>query len=100
MAAGPYTGGPTTLASSLDYDQTAWELKAYYALRPQLYFDAVADVKTTDQSYVGSAVTFTIQSDLAAASTALNESVDVTPVAMADSQVTLTLAEYGNAIQI
>jgi len=100
MAAGPYTGGPTTVASSLDYDQTAWELKAYYALRPQLYFDAVSDVKTTDQSYVGSAVTFTIQSDLAAASTALNESTDVTPVAMADSQVTLTLAEYGNAIQL
>jgi len=100
MAAGPYTGGPTTVASSLDYDQTAWELKAYFALRYELYFDAVADVKTTDQSYVGSAVTFTIQSDLAAASTALNESIDVTPAALADSQVTLTLAEYGNAVQI
>lgn len=100
MAAGPYTGGPTTVASSLDYDQTAWELKAYYALRPQLYFNAVADVKTTDASYVGAAVTFTIQSDLAFATTALNESTDVTPVALADTQVTLTLAEYGNALQI
>jgi N4-gp56 family major capsid protein len=98
--AGPYTGGPTTVASSLDYDQTAWELKAYYALRPELYFDDVADVQTTDQSYNGAAVTFTIQSDLAIASTALNESTDVVPVAMADSQVTLTLAEYGNALQI
>ncbi len=88
-----------TVASNLDYDQTAWELKAYFALRPELYFDAVADVKPTNLSYAGSAVTFTIQSDIAAQTTALNESTDVTPVSLADSQVTLTLAEYGAAVQ-
>src|SRR5205823_332009 len=46
----------------------------------------------------GSAVKFTIMNDLAFATTALNESTDVTPVAISDSQVTVTLAEYGNAV--
>jgi N4-gp56 family major capsid protein len=43
-------------------------------------------------------VVFTIQADLAVASTTLNESVDVDAVALSDSQVTLTLAEYGSAV--
>jgi N4-gp56 family major capsid protein len=88
-----------TISTSLDYDQSAYEKLAYFALRPQLYFDSCADVKPTNQSMVGSAVVFTIQNDLAVASTAINESTDVTPVALSDSQVTLTLAEYGNAVQ-
>lgn len=71
---------------------------AYFALRPELYFDAVADVQPTKQSMPGSAVVFTIQNDLGVASTALNESTDVSAVALSSSQVTLTLAEYGNAV--
>jgi N4-gp56 family major capsid protein len=46
----------------------------------------------------GSSVTFTIFSDLAAATSTLSETVDVDPVAMSDSQVTVTLAEYGNTV--
>lgn len=88
-----------TKAGDLDYDQAAWEKLAYFALRPELYFDKVADVKPTNLSAVGSSVTFTIQSDMAAQTTALNESTDVTPVTLADSQTTLTLAEYGAAVQ-
>lgn len=52
----------------------------------------------TRQAMPGSAVVFTLVDDLSIASTALNESVDVDSVALANSQVTLTLAEYGNAI--
>jgi len=63
-----------------------------------LYFDAVADVKPSNQSMPGATVQFTIQSDLAIASTTLSESVDVSAVAMSDSVVTLTLGEYGNAV--
>lgn len=88
-----YTGG-----SALDYDQAAYNLAVYYALRPELYFDDVATVKPTSQSMNGSSVIFTIQSDLSAATTALSESTDVSAVAMADTQATVTLAEYGNAI--
>lgn len=88
-----YTGQAT-----LDYSKTAYDRLAYFALRPELYFDAAADVKPTNQSMPGSAVIFSVQSDLAVASAALSESSDVSAVALADTQVTLTLAEYGNAI--
>lgn len=88
-----------TTTGSLDFDQTMWDRGMYYALRPQLYFDMFADVKATNAAPdQGAALTFTLVNDLAVASTALNESVDVDAVAMSDSQVTLTLAEYGNAV--
>ena len=87
-----------TTAGAVDWDQTAWELRAYYALRPELYYDAVADVQPTNQSMVGNAVKFVIQSDLATQSSSINESTDVTPLVLADTTVTLTLAEYGAAV--
>jgi N4-gp56 family major capsid protein len=87
-----------TAQGSTDFAKTAYDLMAYFALRPQLYFDAVADVKPTNQSQAGSAVQFTITNDLAFATTPLNESTDLTPVALSDSTVSLTLAEYGNAV--
>jgi N4-gp56 family major capsid protein len=85
--------------AALSVDQTAYDRFLYYALRSRLVFDGVASVKPTAQAMPGSAVKFTLVSDLSVASTALNESTDVTPAAMSDSQVTLTLAEYGNAVQ-
>jgi N4-gp56 family major capsid protein len=88
---------PTTTAS-LGVDQTAYDRLAYFALRPELHFDAVADVKPTRQSMPGTAVVFTIFTDLTVATTALNESVDVDAVALGDSTVTVTLVEYGNAV--
>lgn len=87
-----------TVAGDLNYDQAAYELLAYMALRPELYFRGVADVKPTNQSMPGSSVIFTIQSDIAVQSTTINESTDVTPVTLADSQVTVTLGEYGQAV--
>jgi N4-gp56 family major capsid protein len=45
----------------------------------------------------GAIVAFTLVNDLAVATTALNESTDVDAVAISDSQVTITLVEYGNA---
>ena len=88
-----YTG-----ASALSSDQAAYNLLADFALRPQLHFDQVADVKATAQAHQGATVKFTIYDDLAVASTALGESTDVDAVAMSDSQVTVTLVEYGNAV--
>lgn len=88
-----------TTTGSITTDQTMWDRAMYYSLRPELYFDRFADVKTTNAAPdAGGAVTFTITTDMSVASTALNESVDVDAVALADSQVTLTLAEYGNAV--
>lgn len=86
-----------TTTASLGIEQAAYDRLAYFALRPELYFDMVADVKPTNQAMPGSSVIFTIISDLNVASTALDESVDVDAVALSDSQVTVTLVERGNA---
>jgi N4-gp56 family major capsid protein len=71
---------------------------AYFALRSELLFDQAADVQASNQTMPGSSVVFTIFSELAVASTPLTETSDVDPVAMADSNVTVTLTEYGNTI--
>ena len=84
-----------TTTGTVDYVQTAYDMLAYYALRPELYFDQVADIKPTNQSMPGSSVVFNVQNDIALATTSLNESTDITPVALTSSQVTLTLAEFG-----
>lgn len=87
-----------TTTADLSVDQAAFDRLAYFALRSELLFDAAADVMPTQQAMPGSSVTFTIFNDLTAATATLSESTDVTPVAMSDSQVTVTLAEYGNAV--
>lgn len=87
-----------TTTASVGFDQAAYDRLAYFALRPELHFDQLADVKPTRQAMPGSSVIFTQITDLAVATTALNESVDVDAVAMSDANVTLTLVEYGNAM--
>ena len=87
----------TTGTSALNVDQVAFEKLAYFALRPEMYFDQFADVQATNATNPGASVKFTVFADLAAATTALGEAEDVTPVAMSDAQVTVTLEEYGNA---
>jgi N4-gp56 family major capsid protein len=86
-----------TGTSNLNVDQVAFEKLAYFALRPEMYFDQFADVQATNATNPGASVKFTVFADLAAATTALGEAEDVTPVAMSDAQVTVTLEEYGNA---
>ena len=87
-----------TQASSLSVDQTAFDQIAYFALRSEMLFDAAADVQPVAQSMPGSSVKFTIFSELADAISTLAETTDLTPTTMADSQVEVTLAEYGNTI--
>jgi len=87
-----------TTTSSLSVDQVAFDRLAYFALRSELLFDQAADVQPTQQAMPGTGVTFTIFADIAAATATLNEVTDVTPTALSDSQVTVTLNEYGNAV--
>ena len=87
-----------TGTTALDFAQTAYDRMAYFDLRPELFFDAAADIKPSAQSMPGASVVFTIVHDLAINSSALNESTDVTPVAMSDSQVTVSLAEFGATV--
>ena len=86
-----------TGTANLSVDQIAFEKMAYFALRPEMYYDQFADVQATNATNPGASIKFTVFADLAAATTALGEAEDVTPVAMSDSQVTVTLNEYGNA---
>ena len=90
---------PTVTTSTLD-DQvkTAFDQVAYFALRSQPLFEMIADVRSTAQSHNGSGVQFTFYADMAQATSALTENADVTAVALTDSAVTVTLAEYGNAV--
>ena len=87
-----------TQASSLSVDQAAFDQIAYFALRAEMLFDAAADIQPVAQSMPGSSVKFTIFSELADATSTLAETTDLTPTTMADSQVEVTLAEYGNTI--
>lgn len=87
-----------TQLSSVSWDTAAYNALAYYALRPMIVMDGFATVKPTAQTHTGTSVTFTIASDLAAATSALSEAADIDAVAMADSTVTVTLVEYGNAV--
>jgi N4-gp56 family major capsid protein len=89
-----------TTSTSLSVNKAAYEKLAYYALRPELYYDSLVEVKPTNLTARGTSVQFTITSDLAAASTAISESADITAVAMSDSVITVTLLEYANAIQL
>jgi N4-gp56 family major capsid protein len=87
-----------TQTSSLSVDQVAFDRLAYLSLRSELLFDAAADVQPTNQAMPGTGVTFTIFNDIATATSALSETTDVTAAALSDSQVTVTLNEYGNAV--
>jgi N4-gp56 family major capsid protein len=87
-----YTG-----TSALSTDTAAYDRLAYFAYRPELYWDTMADVKPTNQTHNGATVAFTKYTEMTAISSALSEAVDVDAVAIADAQVTITLAEYGNA---
>ena len=87
-----------TQQSSLGVDQAAYDRLAYFALRSELLFDQAADVQATNQAMTGSSVIFTIFSELATVTTPLTETSDVTAVAMADSNVTVTLTEYGSTV--
>ena len=88
----------TTTSTLDDQVKTAFDQVAYFALRSQPLFEMVADVRSTAQSHNGSGVQFTFYADMAQATSALTEGSDVTAVALTDSAVTVTLAEYGNAV--
>ena len=62
-----------TQQSSVSVDQAAFDRLAYFALRSELLFDAVADVQPTQQAMPGTSVTFTIFNDLAEATSTLTE---------------------------
>lgn len=88
-----------TGTSAVSTDIAAHKRLMYFALRPQLFFDGVCDVDSTNATNQGASVTFYFTNDFAAATTPLTEAADITPTTISDSTLTLTLSEYGNAAQ-
>ena len=90
---------PTVTTSTLTNQvTTAFEQISYFALRSQPLFEMLADVRSPAQSHNAAPVQFTFIDEINQATTALTENADVTPVAISDSKVDVSLAEYGNAV--
>lgn len=91
--------GETTTTTS-GWDTTAYDAFIQKPLRTEFFYDQFATVKPTNQTHQGAIVNFNYKTDLADVVTPLNEILDITPVAMADVDVPVTLLEYGNGVKI
>lgn len=89
-----------TGTAALETDQNAFEQKAFFALRQELYFDRCAEVFPTAQSHPGPAVVWNFLTDFKPNIVPLAELTDITPTALDDSTVTVTLAEHGDGTTI
>lgn len=87
---------PTGTGESL-LDTTAYNLSVYYEFRSSAIFDSFAEVRATRQSHRGAAVIFTGVDDMAVNDNELDEYLDVDAEALSDTQLTVTLTEFGRA---
>lgn len=88
-----------TVTSDVTWDQNAWEQMAYFALRPDLYWDSLATVKATKETHRGAGVIFDFVTELASAPSDLTENADITPATMGDTTLTVALGEKGNGVK-
>lgn len=79
--------------------QPAYDRLVEFSLRAQPLHREVADKKPAQQAMPGSSITFELYQDLATATSTLTETVDPDAVAIGNpTNVSVTLAEYGNAV--
>lgn len=78
------------------YDQAALE-----AFRAKNIFRRMAEIRWSEAAAPvrGNPVTFTLITALSTATSALSETTEPTPVTINDTQKSVTLAEYGNAVK-
>lgn len=88
----------TNVTTMNDVVTTAYDLMSYGPLRSEAAYDQFATVRSTNQSHNGATVQFTFTDDLAAATTPLSESTDLTAVALSSTPLTVTLVEQGNTV--
>lgn len=78
----------------------AYDTYVRAALRSLPVMRSVADLRPVSMTNPGTTLKFSVYDNLTAATTALTEASDVTPVALGNpSQVTVTVTEYGNAVE-
>lgn len=93
--ANAYTG----TAAFANLVQTAYDRLVEFSLRAQPLHREVADKRPAQQAMPGSSVVFEIYNDLATQTATLTETIDPDAVAIGNpSTITVTLAEYGNAV--
>ena len=93
------TGSFTGTGDISNLVKAAYDQYVRMALRSIPVMRSLADVKPVQQAMPGSSVVFSIYSDLAAATSTLTETSDVSSIALGNpSQVTVTLNEYGSAV--
>jgi N4-gp56 family major capsid protein len=79
--------------------QTAYDRLVEFQLRAQPLHREIADKRPAQQDKPGSSVVFSLYNDLATATSTLTETVDPDAVAIGNpTTVSVTLAEYGNAV--
>ena len=94
------TGATTSAGSGQLSNQvlTAYDRKADFALRDTTIWDAFPTKKPGNLTSPGSPVQFHFWNDMALATTPLDEVMDVDAVGLSDTSITVTPAEYGNAV--
>ena len=78
--------------------QAAYDRVAYFALRSMPQFMQLSQVKPGNVTNPGSSVSFSFWTEMTATTTALTETIDPDAVALASTLVSVTPAEYGNAV--
>lgn len=91
----PFTSNASGTAVLDDSVVQIYSEAIIYASTPELVADQVANVQ---EDVNGKSITFTKFSNMALATTALTELDDVTSVALSDSAITITPAEYGAVV--
>lgn len=86
-----------TALATLNFDQVAWNREVFFPYRANLIYDQMATIRGGTY-HPGSSVSFLFWADLADATTALSETVDVDAVALADTTANIPLVEHGNAV--
>lgn len=101
MPAPSMTTGDAASTIGGDTVKTVFNRAALDAYRASNVFRSVADVRWSREQppMPGNVVTFTIITALSPATSALSEATEPSPVNIADSQKTITLVEYGNAVK-
>lgn len=80
--------------------QTGYDTYVRAQLRSLPVLRSVADVRPVAMTNPGTTLKFSVYSNLSAAKTPLTEASDVTPVALGNpNQITVTVTEYGNAVE-
>lgn len=83
-----------------DAQRTVYSAEIRYASQPLLRFDQFVDVKEELGRIPGSGIQFMKYNDMTGGISALTEGTDMTKNSLGTSTVTISLSEYGNALQI